>query len=325
MIGLELSVLTSDLHKVREEYVTNPVRSIENVTEKLARSKQYIEAYYSSFDFYSQFHELPLNELSDFTFEDLCKMRFSSAKIMDRTVDEVFEKDPNHEVVRKIQSSWWRWGVGKGTWNELVDVYNGIRSYSLGLPPEFELRLDYTTGYNQFGYSKYARTFIDGVFAFLVYHRQKHVMTVSFSVMENRRLLIQQVQLTNPSGNRWLYQLPTARLEFIITAFERSFPNYTLYMIDGASLVNKTLADYQSCINRVQDWLERNEVVPEGITSATRRHDKLNELAEVTDGYEHLKDDLPRIAQLYAQCGKYALSKQLVVNQMIHRELVLQS
>ncbi|MES2966536.1 MAG: hypothetical protein V4668_01965 [Patescibacteria group bacterium] len=325
MKGLHIKSLSKKLNKVNNECAANPAITIENVTEKLARLASNINSHFHSFNFLDDYRKLPLYACKDFTFEDVCKMRFSTTIMMDSSVEKLFDTIPNHEVVRKIQSSWWRWGVGKGTWNELVDVYNGIRSFSLGLPPEFELRLDYTTGYNQFGYSKYARTFIDGVFAFLVYHRQKHVMTVSFSVMENRRLLIQQVQLTNPSGNRWLYQLPTARLEFIITAFERSFPNYTLYMIDGASLVNKTLADYQSCINRVQDWLERNEVVPEGITSATRRHDKLNELAEVTDGYEHLKDDLPRIAQLYAQCGKYALSKQLVVNQMIHRELVLQS
>lgn len=191
MNGIQLDLLSSELHKISNEFANNPVRSIENVSQKLVFGSNYINAHFNSFDFLNYFHELPLKLLANFSFDEICKLRFSTDKTMNRTIEEAFETEPHFEVVRKITNSWWRWGVGKGSWNELVDVHCGIHSFTLELPPEFDLRLDFTTGNNPCGRSKFSRTFIDGVFAFLIYYHKKHVMTVSFSVMENRRLLIQ--------------------------------------------------------------------------------------------------------------------------------------
>ena len=323
MKGLLLETLSKNLKKVNDKFASKPVCTIENVPEKLERQASYINSRFDAFDFLDEYRKLPMCRLENFTFEDVCKMRFSSTIMMDSTVEHVFDTIPNYEVVRKIKNSWWRWGVGKGSWNELVDVYNGIRSFTLGLPPEFELRLDFTTGYNPCGRSKFSSTFIDGVFAFLIYFHKKHVLTVSFSVMENRRLLIQQVQLVNPKGNRWLYHLPTPHVQYVTDAFARSFSDFTLYMVDGHSLAEKTLADYQSGIDRVKSWLERYEAMTERDYSEQFLQRRREELQGLTTCYAHLKKDAPRLAKLYAQCGNYTRGPKLEVNKLMHRQLQL--
>jgi hypothetical protein len=217
--------------------------------------------------------------------------------MMDRTVEMIFETQPNYEVVRKIKSSWWRWGYGKGDWNELVDVYNGIRLFTFGSLPEFTVCLDYTTGYNPYGYSKFSETYIDGIFAFLVYYRGEHVMTIGFSVMENHRLLVQQVQLKKVKGNRFLYRLPKHYLEYVLDLFSHVFPRFTLYIIDGESLAKRLLADYQ---NAQSLHIERT----------TAKH-------------QHLRAEAPRLQQLYSGCGQYRLGHKLTVNQLLYRRLTL--
>lgn len=222
--------------------------------------------------------------------------------MMDTSVDKLFETSARHEVVRKIQSSMWRWGVGKGTWNEVVEAYDNLRHFSFGAR-DFEVRLDHTTSYNEYGRGKYSRVYLDGVFAYLVYYKRKHVMTVGFSVQENRNLLVQQVQSANRSGNRWLYRLPQNRLEFVIELFKQNFPKYQLWLIDGSSLVEKTLADYRSSLQ-----------------SAQRSQRTEAELA-LKEKIEHLKADKARLVAFYANVGQFRLGSSKKVRGLIHHRV----
>lgn len=244
---------------------------------------------------------------------------------MHETVEKLFDEQSEHEVIRKIISSMWRWGAGIGTWNEVVDVWNGIRHFSLGLGTDFEIRLDYTTGYNEFGYSKYSRTYLDGVFAFLVYYKRKYVMTISFSCAEGRKILIQQVQLKERSGNRWLYKLPNNRMEFVIDLFVEYFSNFTFCVIDGESLAKKTILNYESGLLRVeerlrrhQQWTRRQQV----LYGVDTQKDK-NEIEVYRTGIDHLKADLPRLAEFYKNCGRYVLGQSVIINRITHYQLGL--
>src|SRR3546814_1923886 len=67
---------------------------------------------------------------------------------------------------------------------------------------------------------KHSRTPLDGVFAYLVQYKGEHVMTLGFSLINDRQILLQQVQLKNRTGNRWLFRFPENRLEFIIDRSE---------------------------------------------------------------------------------------------------------
>ena len=189
MEGLVLDSFKGELGKVADEFALNPALTIANIEQKLAKIANYLDAYFDEFDFLKNYTDLPFKAFAEFSFEDICKLRFSASTMMHSTVEKTFEENVNYELFRKIKSSWWRWGVGKGTWNELVDVYNGIRNFSLDLPEEFEIRLDYTTGYNPQGGSKFSYTYLDGVFGFLVHYHGKHVMTIGFSVIDRKSVV----------------------------------------------------------------------------------------------------------------------------------------
>ncbi len=326
MKGLCLSSLTRELHKVDPAFANQPVNSIEGVEQKLGFCRQYIDSCFSAFTFQNDYFQLSLGALRNFSFDELCKLKYSTRITMERSVTEVFEKRPNHEVIRKITSSMWRWGMGKGTWNEVVDAYEGIQNFSLGLNSDFEIRLDYTTGYNEFGHSKFSRTYIDGVFAFLVYYKRRHVMTIGFSFMENHRVLIQQVQLKKQSGNRWLYKFPKNRLEFVIDLCAKYFPHFSLYMINGKSLVKKTIADYENGLRRAEKRIERDlryAAADPGHCDADIKEDE-DAVAEFKARIAHLNGDIKRLTRLYSDCGRHYLAGLLVVNRITHYKLELQ-
>lgn len=180
---------------------------------------------------------------------------------MHESCSDRFEKDPEYEIIRKISSSMWRWGWTdksvKG-WNSLVRAYNAIKSFDLGLKG-LTIKLDYSTYYLEKGYSKYTRTFLDGVFAFLIYYKDKHVMTIGFSVASDNRILLSQFQLKNRKGNRFLYKLPKNRLDFIVDKFYKHFKGFDIYLVDGKSLAKSTQNMYENALEKTKYWLDNSD------------------------------------------------------------------
>lgn len=326
MKGINLRSLIGELHYVEPKFDAQPILGIDP-DQKLEFCRTYIESRFDVFSFEKDYYKLPLGVLRNFSFDELCKLKYSTSIAMDETVSKLFDKQPNYEVVRKIMSSMWRWGAGRGTWNEVVDVWYSIRQFTLGLDSDFQIRLDYTTGYNPFGYSKFSRIYTDGVFAFLVYYKRKHVMTIGFSVIEGRRILIQQVQLKQQSGNRWLYKFPKNRMEFAISLFVKYFPDFTLCVIDGESLAKKIISDYERGLQRVLERVRRkcryakSELARCG---ADIKEDE-KEIEQFKKRISHLKNDLPRIVEFYKNCGIYVLGKSVVINHITHHQLELSS
>ena len=287
MKGLHLRSLSGELLRVEPKCAEKPMDAITGAEEKLWPSRDAVARCFDHFSFAEHFYRLPLKVFRNFSFDELCKIYYSTIFMMDESVRRRFETNPRYEVVRKIKSSMWRWGSGSGVWNEVVDAYDNIRRFSFISDPDFEIRLDYSTYWNEFGYSKYSRTYLDGVFAFLVYFKREHVMTIGFSIMEKKRLLIQQIQSTRRTGNRYLYRLPPNRLEFVIDLFRKNFPGYALYVIDGGSLAEKTLADYRRiCSNLYRDESRRKELQA---------------------AISHLEADKPRLAAFYRDSGRFRL------------------
>jgi hypothetical protein len=192
---------------------------------------------------------LPRQYLSQLSFEDTAKIDFSRVVDMHRTVHELFERRAPYELVRKLRSSMAKWGKyhdqkGKD-WNTLVRAYHAIRRFDFGLP-DFTVRLDYSTSYNPRGYAKCTRVFLDGVFGFLVYHGDEHVLTIGFSVAQDDRLLVSQIQLVKPKGNRFLYKLPTHYVDYVLARLTLAFTHFEILLVDGGSLGEDVLAQYRS-------------------------------------------------------------------------------
>jgi len=289
MKGLCLRSLSGELHKVSATAAKDPAATIKDSDKKFGRWQEYIKGMLGrGFAFPQDCYKLPLQAFEGFSFDELCKIYYSTSTMMHRSVDDLFETNAQAEIVRKIESSMWRWSIGAGTWNEVVDAYNCIRNFSFG-HRDFELRLDYTTSFNPYGRSKYSRIFIDGVFAYLVYYQRRHVMTIGFSIQGSKHLLIQQVQTKDRSGNRWLYRLPHNRLELVVDLFKKSFPTYSLWVIDGSSLAEKTLEDYRQALQR------------------SERANRADEILEYKNRIDHLSADKPRLAAFYGNVGRFVL------------------
>lgn len=303
MRGIHLRLLPDVLRPVSQKHAGRPIHAITDIEAKLGVWGPYIREHYPSFDFVTDYRCLSLRALEGFSFDELCKMDYSGIYQMDRTVTDVFEKKPVHNVVKKIRNSMWRWGVGTGDWNEIVEAYDRIRNFSFS--DEFHVRLDHATYHNECGWSKYARVFIDGAFAYLIYHRGVHVMTIGFSVMEHRRILIQQVQSARKTGNRYLYRLPKNRLEYVIECFEKSFPGYRLYLIDGRRLVDKTRKQYEEGLERAREWADDAKI------------------DEFTSKIAHLDADRERLIAFYADAGRFSFHRPSIkVNNLLHRRVL---
>ncbi len=315
MEGLDLNAFTQDL--IRLEPDTQKPSDTVDWKPKMEQFADYIEARYGDdFDFEARYHDLPLKCFANFTFGELCKLKHSSIFCMDDSVDKLFETNPQYEIVRKIESSMWRWGYGRGTWNEIVDAYDNIRKFSIPNPAGFEIRLDHTRYYSPYGYSKYATIYLDGVFAFLVYYKQKHVLTIGFSIQEGRKVLIQQVQAAQKNGNRYLFKLPGNRIEFAIDLFAENFPGYELYVIDGRALINKTLGHYNSALESQKGFLQRFQ------DSFENQKRILENCRELEVRISHIESRKTKIAKCYRDAGKFKLkTKPLSFNGLKHRQV----
>jgi hypothetical protein len=321
MKGIPFSTLHAhELHKVPSEYDEKPVVTIENPLQKLLNLGLLFASRMvaTNFDFAEHYYRLPLKILGAFTFDELCKMHYSSPVTMEQSVDTLFKESPEHQLMFKIGNSMWRWGYGECGWNELVDIYHSLRSFVLTEDPDFELRLDYTTGCNEFGYSKFSRTYIDGVFAYLVYYKGKHVMTIGFTILEDRRILIQQIQSAQRHGNRYLFKLPRNRVELVINCFLHHFPTHKVFLIDGKTLVKKTIADYQHALQRTNKSRKFYRK-PENNESLQRLERQIKGLQEQI---KHVKDDAERLIAFYNETGRYKFRKSTFKRYgLVHRAI----
>lgn len=318
MNGVALSTFADTLRKVPVNLNRKPVLAF-NAMERIGpHARSYLSARFIAPEFEKIAHNLPLKAFARLTFDELCKVRFSSTYTMDRSVDDEFRDNPRYTIVHKIANSMWRWGFNRGAWNEIVDAYAGIRDFTLDMP-DFEVRLDYTTGHNECGYSEHSRTFLDGVFAFLIYYRGEHVMTVGFSLAGNRRILVQQIQLVKRRGNRFLFRMPTNRVEFFLDRFGAAFPSFTLYLVDGSDVANKSLQSYRNGLANSQERLAKlkgRAELSEWDADDLKRHTEA--ARHFREKIAHLTGDLDRLAALYGATGRYTLGAPLKLNGLTH-------
>jgi hypothetical protein len=236
--GIKQSVLATDLHSTRSGKY--PSRDIADLRGKVAANEEMIKHYShlrdSKFDMLQHAYTLPIQCFKGFTKEDMYRLKFSTVIMMNPTVDSWLDEQQEHEVIQKIANSQWRYGFGQD-WNTLVLAYEGIRRFDFGIK-DVEVRLDMTTGCNEQGYTRHTRTFIDGTLGFLIYFKGVHVLTIGFSIADKKRVLIQQVQMKQKKGNRWLYKIPCSILDYAIDRMTEAFSGMNVYLCKGEDQVN---------------------------------------------------------------------------------------
>lgn len=320
MTGIALYTYQQSLHKVAEEFNEQPWDSFDMVKRLGKRGQRYVPNGWGSAEAAKRaVTNVSLDDLREFSFDEINKIKYSSTSMMDWTVTDFCEKkDPSYMLVHKISSSLWRWSFSRDTWNNVVDAYDAIRSFDLGLP-DFEVFLDHTTGFNEQGYSEYSRTFLDGVFAYLVHYRGEHVMTIGFSVVENRRIVIQQIQLVKRQGNRFLFKMPQNRVEHVIGCFRAAFPRHELYLVDGHDVAFKSLKSYRSY--KANATLRLSKLAERGEQTDWSRREGDALLADIVlygERIKHLEGDLERLRAFYADTGRYSLGETLLLKELKH-------
>jgi hypothetical protein len=322
VVGLDLGTFSDNLHHVPDELNRTPVLAFD-AWERLGPDVQayIVDNWGSREGFDGSYQYLSLEKLKGLSFDELCKMRHSSIVMMSN-LEELFTKDHRYNIIRKIENSIWFWGSFRSNWNEIVDAYNGIRNFDLGLPG-FDVVLDYTSYHNMRGHSVHSRTYLDGVFGLMIRHHGKHVMTLGFSVSDDRKLLVHQVQLAQPKGNRWLYSFPRHRLEFLIDRMSMAFPLHRILVVDGAELANRTIKGYLLSARQAGERAKKARLILEKngddeFYNRCRR-DSLVEARTNRRKAAHLKGEVGRLADFYANTGHHVRAADGVrVNELTH-------
>jgi hypothetical protein len=322
--GVELGTYTEELRRVPVHLDHKPHLTFD-LAKALGPQAVAEASEYSGETLIDRVRNLGMEDFANLTVDQLAKVRRASFIMMGSSVEDAFRNEPRLRIIQKIENSMWRWGVSRSGWNEVVDAYDGIRRFTFH--PDFEVRLDHTTGHNERGHSQYSRTFLDGVFGFLIYYRGEHVMTLGFSVMSKRRLLIQQVQLKKRRGNRWLFKLSSNYVEFALSRFQESFPRHRLYLIDGEDNIRTSLNSYSSGLKDAESQLERATASLKKAAGQDRTYDlrsinrALDDKLFFKEKIEHVREQVGRVTAIYANTGRYTRGKTLVVNRLKHYAL----
>lgn len=242
--GIPLSFYSRyELSESPEATRDNP--GVENCIERFHAVNQDYDDFYSLRDpesWRQYWNRILFRSLAvTFSFDELLRLNFSS--FITNGVYDRLHYDPSLWIFEKIRGSLWR-GVRSSScldWKTYVRYFNELRSFDFGLPG-FETVLDMTTGSNEHGYSRYSRKFLDGEFGFIVKHKGKPALIIGFSLSE-KGVFLAQAQPYQKTGNRWLYSLGRPLLEHVIARFQATFSK-PIYLVDGASLAEKTRKDY---------------------------------------------------------------------------------
>jgi hypothetical protein len=230
-------------------------------------------------------------------------------------------------LIDKIRNSMKELGGRGGSREEVADAYQKIRDFSLGENPDFEIRLDHITDSDGWGDGRYSGKCIDGVFAFLVYYKRKQVLTMAFSVMGGKKLLVGQVQTATRSKGWDLSLLPPNRLEFAINCFMNCFPGYTLYLVDGKDLVNRILNSYRESLKAARlrrkkcaHALKRETADSEAIRQRILKEgEHCKSLRKKIVG---LMKQRSRLITFYSSVGRYTLGPSCSLNKLRHHRII---
>ena len=316
--GVSLDTFAEPLHVLPEGVMDDPYATVDILAVLGVEAVAKLEADYEEKLTADRVRKLPREQLEKLEFEDICRIRAGSLFSMSSGMEEMFDEDARYTMFDRIRSSMWHWGSARPTWNEYVAAYEGLRGFRIDLP-DFEARITWTNTYCDNNMSDHCGTWLDGHFAYLIHYRGVHVMTLGFSIAGEGRLLLQQVQLASPRGNRWLFRIPGNRVEFAIDLFARAFPTHQILVVDGADLVRRNVAEYTATLRKVEARVERLRSATDDRKSMF--HKAVIEQDQLVVQIAGLHEDAGRLVSLYGDCGRYSRGRTDVINRMTHYAL----
>ncbi len=314
--GVSLSSYDEELRYVPVNLNHKPILSFDCLDEMSNGKGREILEYYNEQDPCEIIHKLPANAFLKLSADHAAKAMQSRQHTISGRVEEELYEQPILHIVDKIKSSMWRWGCRRAPWNEIVDAYNGIRNFDLGID-RLKTTLSYTEYVNAKGWSCHNATFLDGVFAFFIHYKGKHVLTIGFTIVAGRRILLQQIQAKSATGNRWMFKMPKNKTEFIVERITAAFPRHKILIADGANYADRSLKEYEDSLERHKGRLA-NKMKFDGFSNLSDLHEQIEALAAKI---AHLKSDKARISNIYTNVGRFVLGQEFSANNMKHYEI----
>lgn len=198
------------------------------------------------------------------TTDEIAKFKFSSAYTTTRRFEFYYDNNPTIIMMNKIVLSGWHTGYNTFQWNDLVDVYNLIKTFDLD-KKDFSIEHDITSGCNSKGYSKYTRTFLDGELAFIVKYKNKHVLTISYNVTIDRQTMnpkiqILQIQCVEKKGNRFLFKFEKDYIQEILFKFVSHFSEFRIELVKSKTLMDEIGGSYRASVKRFTKSVKKERI-----------------------------------------------------------------
>lgn len=201
----------------------------------LERNKEWaLRNFGSNFDLQSRWEDCPAYELKAVLPAPEIYRLWRSGVVASNLDDYIRE---HVEVLWKIGNALWHYGPGGTRWNDFAMAVQGISKLTVD-NKDFDVRLTWARYHNEYGRSVHdLGLWLDGAMGLRLFHRGAHVMTIGFNPFNDGEVGIVQVQLRKKKGNRFLYQLGTGLLDFVVDMFAKAFGEDKVHIVDGESAV----------------------------------------------------------------------------------------
>jgi hypothetical protein len=287
----------------------------ENLISKIKPSDNYLKCSYSKDEWLSIEKNIKNDKFTpevedwiksrmykNFTIEDIAKLSYSFMYSSTNNRHEFLnEHNPTLWVLEKIKSSYWHTSLISDNWNQVVDSYKAIKNFRID-KKDFSIKLDTTTYHNEKGYSRFNNVYLDGIFSYVLYYKNKPVMNISFNITCDKKgnnvLQLTQLQCVNNKGNRWIYKFGHDYVEQIVNMFMIQFPKHKIQLRKAESLeieirdsyehlVNRKKKNYIDYLNRKKRNLENDDSYLKNLNLAIERKTRFE-----TQGVESIKNSL---------------------------------
>jgi hypothetical protein len=261
--------------------------------------------------------------VQEFSASEICMMEHSSFFLKSNEFELALRSEIAPLIVERIRLSAWHNHASILGWDEMVQVYNSLRQFSVGLE-NFTAAFDHTRSCNPKGSAAYHRhvigdtrqpIYLDGELAYIISFKGKPVLVLSFNVVKPTResapaIYIRQIQLLEKTGNRWLYQLPCHYVEHFVIRMREAFSKNDIYLIRGDVLGEETAQNYEATLQRIKERLKQNSYF-----SADGRSDDEQETAQFQEKIRNMRREvIPRLQRNYAR-------RSLVFHRFLRRKM----
>lgn len=191
--------------------------------------------------------------LKKFSTVELIALKASSVICFPTSLEEQMSMSHSYHLWNKACLSSWHKKYKALKWNTFVKFLACLKGLNFG--PDFTFEIDFTTGCNSKGYSCVKRLFIDGEIGLFLQYKGKHVITIALNLVqaEKPQIIIEQIQLVNKRGNRFLYKMGDSYMETLSKSIYFAFKPFKILMPTSGRVIPAIQTGYIDGMGKPSD------------------------------------------------------------------------